>query len=88
MHPRLWLVVGVLVLFAGSGRAAAQPAEDAPQGRYLFGSSLSLTPAVSMVIGRDTNAIRTDTGSAAGEVYVVPQVEGWLGRGVMAAPVR
>lgn len=81
VHPRLWLVVGVLVLFAGSGRAAAQPAEDAPQGRYLFGSSLSLTPAVSMVIGRDTNAIRTDTGSAAGEVYVVPQVEGWLGRG-------
>ncbi len=82
VQPRLWLVVGLLVLFAGSGRASAQPAEDAePQGRYLFGSSLSLTPALSMVVGRDTNAIRTDTGSAAGEVYMVPQVEGWLGRG-------
>jgi hypothetical protein len=42
---------------------------------------LSVTPAISMVVGRDTNAIRTNTGTAAGEVYVVPQVEGWLGRG-------
>jgi len=79
--PRFCLVVGVLGLLLVPGRTSAQPAEGAPEGRYLLGSSLSVTPAVSMVVGRDTNAIRTDTGTAASEVYVVPQVEGWLGRG-------
>ena len=33
------------------------------------------------VAGHDTNAIRTNTGTPASEFYVVPQVEGWLGRG-------
>ncbi len=64
-----------------TGTASAQPAEGAPEGRYLLGSSVSVTPAVVVVAGRDSNAIRTNTGQAAGEVYVVPQLESWLGRG-------
>lgn len=78
---RLCLAVGVLGVLLAPGVAPAQPTDTAPQGRYLLGSSLSVTPAIAVVTGRDTNAIRTDTGSAAGEVYVVPQIEGWLGRG-------
>jgi hypothetical protein len=62
--------------------AEAQPPDDAaPQGRYLLGSSVSVTPAVVVVAGRDSNAIRTNTGVAAGEVYFVPQIESWIGRG-------
>lgn len=62
--------------------AEAQPPDDAaPQGRYLLGESVSVTPAVVIVAGRDSNAIRTNTGVAAGEVYVVPQIESWIGRG-------
>ena len=63
-----------------SGVAWAQPV-PAPEGRYLLGEALSITPAVVFVAGRDTNAIRTNTGTPASEFYVVPQVEGWLGRG-------
>lgn len=70
-----------LVGLLGSGPAAGQTTADQPQGRYLLGSSLSVTPAVVLVVGRDSNAIRTDTGVPAGEYYVVPQIEGWLGRG-------
>jgi hypothetical protein len=62
-----------------SGVAWAQPGP--PEGRYLLGEALSITPAVVFVAGRDTNAIRTNTGTPASEFYVVPQVEGWLGRG-------
>ena len=62
--------------------AEAQPPDDAaPQGRYLLGDSVSVTPAVVIVAGRDSNAIRTNSGAAAGEVYVVPQIESWIGRG-------
>ena len=78
---RFLLVVGVTVGLLLSGRASAQPAEGAPEGRYLLGSSLSITPAVVIVAGRDSNAIRTNIGEPAGEVYVVPQVESWLGKG-------
>jgi hypothetical protein len=61
--------------------AAQSPDETAPQGRFLLGSSVSVTPAVVIVAGRDSNAIRTNTGVPAGEVYVVPQIESWIGRG-------
>jgi len=52
-----------------------------PEGRIPVGSLLSITPAVVVVAGHDTNAIRTNTGTPANEFYSVPQVEGWLGRG-------
>ncbi len=78
---RVLLGAGIVTWLLGPGVAYAQPAEDAPEGRYLLGSSLSVTPAVVIVAGRDSNAIRTNIGQPAGEVYVVPQVESWLGRG-------
>lgn len=78
------LFAGLVLLTAWPVGAAAQSQDDpddAPQGRYLLGDAFSFTPALVVVAGRDSNAIRTNGGTAAGEVYVVPQVEGWLGRG-------
>ena len=59
----------------------AQTTEGAPGGRYLLGSSVSVTPAVVFVAGHDSNAVRTSIGTPASEVYAVPQMETWIGRG-------
>lgn len=61
--------------------AVAQTEDGAPEGRLILGPSLSISPAVVFVAGRDTNSIRTQGGDPANEFYVVPQIEGWLGRG-------
>ncbi len=74
--PRLALVASGLFFF-GVG-AQAQPA---PEGRFPVGSHLSVTPAITFVAGRDSNLIRTNTGEPGREFYLVPQIEGWLGRG-------
>jgi hypothetical protein len=57
---------------------SAQPVLP-PTGRINLGP-LSVTPAMVVVFGRDSNAIRTSTGQPAAEVYGVPQVEIGLGR--------
>lgn len=59
-----------------------QEQEDKPPGRFRLGSSVSVTPAMVIVVGRDSNALRTSTGTPAGEVYTVPQMETWIGRGI------
>lgn len=80
-HALLILAVAVAGCLAPA-QVLAQPTDgSAPEGRYLLGSAVSVTPAVAIVVGRDSNAIRTNTGTPAGEVYVVPQIESWIGRG-------
>jgi len=66
--------------FLGSATARAQPVEQ-PQGRIQLGSAVSITPAVVIVTGRDSNAVRTAIGQPASEIYGVPQMESWIGRG-------
>ena len=77
------LVFGIVAAswLVPSAGLAQPPDGSAPQGRYLLGSAVSVTPAVVFVAGRDSNAIRTSTGVPAGEFYVVPQIESWIGRG-------
>jgi hypothetical protein len=75
------IVVAAIGLLGPSAAFAQPPDGSAPEGRYLLGQSLSVTPAVVIVVGHDSNAIRTDTGTPSGEGYVVPQLESWLGRG-------
>ncbi len=79
MAPWL-LAIGLAFTLFQALPALAQEVEPTPTGRLQFGP-LSLTPAVVVVFGRDTNAIRTSTGEAASEIYGVPQLETWLGRG-------
>ncbi|MGD9904519.1 MAG: outer membrane beta-barrel protein [Vicinamibacterales bacterium] len=75
------LVALLLVAAATAGPALAQVQEDeAPEGRFHAGEAVSFTPALVFVFGRDSNMIRTDTGSAGSEYYVVPQIEGWVGK--------
>lgn len=71
------VVVAVMAL-ALSAPVFAQPA---PQGRVPLGSSVSFTPSVVVVGGYDTNRLRTTDGTGDNEMYIAPQVEGWLGRG-------
>ncbi len=89
MHD-LRVVVGVLrtlvtaALVSTSVEAHAQIAPEpgtAPEGRFQVGSHLSVTPAIAFVTGHDSNFIRTTNGEPANEYYIVPQIEGWLGRG-------
>jgi hypothetical protein len=80
-HVVLILAVAALGCLFPPAALAQSPDGSAPEGRYLLGSSVSVTPAIVIVAGRDSNAIRTDTGVPAGEVYVVPQLESWIGRG-------
>lgn len=80
-HRLLILTVAVAGWLAPAGVVAQPPGEPAPVGRYLLGSAISVTPAIVIVAGRDSNAIRTDTGVPAGEFYAVPQIETWVGRG-------
>ena len=74
-------IIACLALAASWPQNGFAEQADAPQGRVPLGSSLSVTPALVVVVGHISNAIRTNTGGPAGEVYMVPQVEGWLGRG-------
>jgi hypothetical protein len=71
------VVPGVVGLLLSAAVAGAQP----PEGRIPVGSRLSLTPAVVFVTGHDTNLTRTTEANPGYEYYIVPQVEGWLGRG-------
>lgn len=80
-HVVLILAVAAVGWLFPSAALAQSPDGSAPEGRYLLGSSVSVTPAIVLVAGRDSNAIRTNTGVAAGELYVVPQIETWVGRG-------
>ena len=59
----------------------AQPPPEPEEGRLHLGESVSITPAMSLVAGYDTNLIRTDTGEGGQDIHVVPQLEGWIGRG-------
>jgi hypothetical protein len=61
--------------------AVGAHAQPAPEGRFPVGSRLSVTPAITFVAGRDSNLLRTNTGEPGREFYLVPQIEGWLGRG-------
>jgi hypothetical protein len=76
-------IVAVVAALLLPGPALAQGQGPLPvaEGRIPLGEVLSITPAVVVVAGHDTNAIRTNTGTPASEFYGVPQVEGWLGRG-------
>jgi hypothetical protein len=80
-HVVLIFVVAVAGWLFPPTALAQSPDGSAPEGRYLLGSSVSVTPAIAIVAGRDSNAIRTNTGVPAGELYVVPQIESWIGRG-------
>lgn len=80
-HVLSLIAVAALVWLFPAAALAQSPDGSAPEGRYLLGSSVSVSPAIAIVAGRDTNAIRTDTGTPAGELYFVPQIESWIGRG-------
>ena len=78
IDQRVLCRVLLTVAFVG---CAAWPAVAQEEGRIPVGSSLSITPGLTFVLGHDSNLIRTETGGPAGEFYTVPQVDGWLGRG-------
>ena len=79
-HPFCWFVASFAGGFLRPRRAGPNPCRRR-RAATSSAKSLSVTPAVVFVAGHDTNAIRTNTGTPADEFYVVPQVEGWLGRG-------
>ena len=77
MQKRRFAGVVALVLAASS----AQAQDNADLGRNPLGGAASITPAVVMVGGYDTNFVRATDGEGASEFYVSPQVDGFLGRG-------
>ncbi len=77
MQKRRFAGVVGLVLVAST----AQAQDNAALGRYPMGSSASITPAVVVVGGYDTNFVRATDGEGASEFYVSPQVDTFFGRG-------
>lgn len=80
---RHWTLIVAMVVACASPAVAQQDDEErdqAPEGRFHAGPAASFTPALVFVVGRDSNMIRTDSGEAGREYYVVPQVEGWVGK--------
>jgi hypothetical protein len=69
--------IGLIV----SVNAATADAQPEPEGRFPLGSLVSVTPGFVFVTGYDTNLKRTGDGEPGYEYYLVPQVEGWVGRG-------
>jgi hypothetical protein len=67
-----------LVVLAAS---AVQAQDSADVGRFPVGSYISITPAMVIVGGYDSNFIRANDGEGASEFYASPQIEAWLGRG-------
>jgi hypothetical protein len=79
MTLRLVCAIAAIVLPAATARAQGTPANL--QGRYPLGNYVSVTPAIVMVGGYDTNFVRSNIGEAAREFYASPQLDTWIGKG-------